>query len=477
MTVRAVIYTRESVDADYERRGVKRHRAMCAAIIEERGWTLVDEYEDNYRSASKRSVRRAQYDRMEQDFRAGRFDALVCYDLDRLTRQPRQLEDWIEWAEEYGLKLVTANGEADLTTDGGRLYARVKAAVARGEIERKGQRQRDAWTVRAREGGKTPGIRPFGYEADQMTVRESEADLIRAAVRDVLAGMSIGSVARRWNEAGVKTARSQALRKEGANVDTSWDSTSVRLVLVNPRISGRRAHNGEIVGEAKWPAIVSVNDQEALIALVRSRRPANQKFGGPVAKNLLSGIMRCGACDRVMRVSTAKGKRIYKCGGSGCTSGPQDELDRYVETLVREFLSDPSSADLMTPDQGDEIEDLREEKRNIESRLIGLANGFGDGLLTHEQMVAGTTTLRSRLNAVESRLGAFTANHALDGLAGVRDVGRIWGNLSIERKRAVVAWLLELKLGVRDRLNPTPAVERIEWSWKHEKPRGDQTEA
>lgn len=477
MTVRAVIYTRESVDADYERRGVKRHRAMCAAIIEERGWTLVDEYEDNYRSASKRSVRRAQYDRMEQDFRAGRFDALVCYDLDRLTRQPRQLEDWIEWAEEYGLKLVTANGEADLTTDGGRLYARVKAAVARGEIERKGQRQRDAWTVRAREGGKTPGIRPFGYEADQMTVRESEAELIRAAVRDVLAGMSIGSVARRWNEAGVKTARSQALRKEGANVDTSWDSTSVRLVLVNPRISGRRAHNGEIVGEAKWPAIVSVNDQEALIALVRSRRPANQKFGGPVAKNLLSGIMRCGACDRVMRVSTAKGKRIYKCGGSGCTSGPQGELDRYVEALVREFLSDPSSADLMTPDQGDEIEDLRKEKSNIEARLLGLANGFADGILTHEQMVAGTTTLRERLNAVESRLGAFTANHALDGLAGVANVDRVWGDLSIERKRAVVAWLLELKLGVRDRLNPTPAVERIEWSWKHEKPRGDQTEA
>jgi hypothetical protein len=41
----------------------------------------------------------------------------VCWDLDRLTRQPRQLEDWIDAATDNGLKLTTANGEADLATD------------------------------------------------------------------------------------------------------------------------------------------------------------------------------------------------------------------------------------------------------------------------------------------------------------------------------------------------------------------------
>ena len=61
-------------------------------------------------------------------------DAIVCYDLDRLTRQPRELEDWNDRAESRGLLLVTANGDADLSTDGGQLYARIQAAVARGEV-------------------------------------------------------------------------------------------------------------------------------------------------------------------------------------------------------------------------------------------------------------------------------------------------------------------------------------------------------
>ncbi|WP_141753505.1 hypothetical protein ACLUU9_08325 [Rothia mucilaginosa] len=39
---------------------------------------------------------------------------MVCYDLDRLIRQPRELEDWIDRTESRGLFLVTANGDADL---------------------------------------------------------------------------------------------------------------------------------------------------------------------------------------------------------------------------------------------------------------------------------------------------------------------------------------------------------------------------
>ncbi|MDK6924063.1 recombinase family protein, partial [Escherichia coli] len=77
------------------------------------------------------------YDAMVASFERGEIDAIICWDLDRLTRQPWQLEEWIDRAEEQGLKLVTANGDADLATDGGRMYARIKAAVARGEIERK----------------------------------------------------------------------------------------------------------------------------------------------------------------------------------------------------------------------------------------------------------------------------------------------------------------------------------------------------
>ena len=115
---RAVMYLRISLDHTGEGLAVARQRDECARIIGQRGWKHVGEYVDNSVSASDARKNRPGYDALVKAYEAGEFDALVCYDLDRLTRQPCQLEDWIDAAEGRGLALVTANGEADLTTDG-----------------------------------------------------------------------------------------------------------------------------------------------------------------------------------------------------------------------------------------------------------------------------------------------------------------------------------------------------------------------
>ncbi|WP_313278412.1 recombinase family protein [Timonella senegalensis] len=139
---------------------IDRHRTQCEAIAQHKGWDVHETYVDQSISATDKAKKRPAYDRMVADYHAGSFDAIICWDLDRLTRQARQLEDWIDAAEERGLKLVTANGEADLSTDGGRMYARIKAAVARAEVERKGARRPPA-TRRARSASQartSPGI-------------------------------------------------------------------------------------------------------------------------------------------------------------------------------------------------------------------------------------------------------------------------------------------------------------------------------
>lgn len=69
-------------------------------------------------SASDSRKVRPGFDGLCRDFEAALCDALIVYVLDRLTRQPRRLEEWIHAAELRGLQYVTTNGEADLTTDG-----------------------------------------------------------------------------------------------------------------------------------------------------------------------------------------------------------------------------------------------------------------------------------------------------------------------------------------------------------------------
>ncbi len=132
---------------------------------------------------------------MVADYHAGRFSAIVCWDLDRLTRQPRQLEDWIDAAIDRDLQLVTANGDADLATTGGRMFARVKAAVARSEVEQKSARQSRAQVQRAQQGRPPKGIRPLGYATDGRVLKR-EAKAVQAIYEAFSGGASLRGIAR-----------------------------------------------------------------------------------------------------------------------------------------------------------------------------------------------------------------------------------------------------------------------------------------
>lgn len=134
--VRAAIYLRISLDREMDGLAIDRQKEACLQIAAERGWAVARTYVDQSRSATDKTKRRHGYERMVADYKTGEFSVIICWDLDRLTRQPRQLEDWIDASETRGLRILTANGEADLATDGGRMYARIKAAVAR--VERSG---------------------------------------------------------------------------------------------------------------------------------------------------------------------------------------------------------------------------------------------------------------------------------------------------------------------------------------------------
>lgn len=193
--VRAAIYLRISQDRELDGLAIERQREDCENLAKFRRWEVVETYVDQSKGATDKTKKRPAYDQMVADYHSGRFTAIVCYDLDRLTRQPRQLEDWIDWAEERGLQLVTANGDADLSTDGGRMYARIKAAVARAEMERKSARQSRAHVQRAEQGRPPKGVRPVGYAVDGKVIRR-EAAAVKAIYAAFDGGASLRGIAR-----------------------------------------------------------------------------------------------------------------------------------------------------------------------------------------------------------------------------------------------------------------------------------------
>lgn len=266
---RCVIYLRISQDREADGLAIERQREDCENLARFKGWEVVKTYVDKSKSATDKASIRPAYEHMVTDYKTGGFSAIICYDLDRLTRQPRQLEDWIDAAEERGLALVTANGDADLSTDGGRMYARIKAAVARAEMERKAARQRLAHQQRARQGRPPKGIRPLGYDksGDQIhTEAKAVAAIYRAFLgeRGTLRGIARAlsgspdehhsivpqlprhswklneerNALRRVANRTLPIEQQQRIRPAPCKPDAPWPESSVLEILRNPRYGG-----------------------------------------------------------------------------------------------------------------------------------------------------------------------------------------------------------------------------------------------
>jgi hypothetical protein len=103
-------------------------------------------------------------------------------------------------------------------------------------------------------------VRPFGYEDDKITLRESEATVIREMVDRYLAGQSLRSLTVWLNDNGVTPA-----------ISKSWQTSAVRQVLCSGRIAGLREHRGEVIGAAVWPAIITPAERDRVLARIAAR--------------------------------------------------------------------------------------------------------------------------------------------------------------------------------------------------------------
>jgi DNA invertase Pin-like site-specific DNA recombinase len=450
------VYCRISLDRDGQGLGVERQEKLCRKLARERGWPVAEVYVDNDRSAYG-GKSRAGYQRMLADIEAGLRDAVICVDLDRLTRRPAELEVFMELADRCGIALANVSGDTDLSTSDGRFKARIMGAVARQESEKKAERVAREAEQAARRGVARGSRRPFGYEADRVTVREDEAELIREAVQRVLDGATIPSVARDWNARGIPTS-------QGAKY--GWLASSVAAVLRNPRLAGLRTYKGEIVAEAGWPPIVDRPTFERLQAKIRrAARP------GRAPKRLMTGIARCGRCGSPLWTSTHHSGRPvarYACikrpGSPGCgaTTIVAEPLDELLTEAVVQRLSTKAftQARIRKPKPRHPDDNVS----RIERELEDLAADYGNGTISRREWLAARTPLEERLARARRTLDA---NNGTAALAPLRngDVRAAWAKLDVARKRAVLEVLIE-----RVTINPATRhvfdPDRIDVVWR-----------
>src|SRR3712207_2313345 len=247
------VYARISQDRDGEGLGVKRQLDDCRAEAQRRGWTVAGEYVDDDVSAFSGKFRPA-YTRLLADLADGLRDAVIVWHLDRLHRRPIELEQFVATCTRAGVSdVVTLHGNFDLGTGDGLLVARLLSAVAANESDAKRRRGRRKMQELA-EAGKPHGggTRPFGFEADKVTHRADEAEVIRDLAARALAGESLTSLTKWLDDTDVRTVTGKP-----------WRTPTVRQLLLNPRIYGMRSHrDGESLTPAVWQPIISAAQGE-----------------------------------------------------------------------------------------------------------------------------------------------------------------------------------------------------------------------
>ncbi|MGW6121453.1 recombinase family protein [Nocardia sp. NPDC055165] len=441
--MRIAIYLRQSLDSRDDRLAIARQRKECLALCANRGWTDIVEYVDNDVSATVGKRRgpdkgtRPAYDRMVRDIESGKIQGVVALDLDRLYRKPVELEHLIDLAERDGLVLNTCGGDADLSTDSGRLFARIKAAVAKAEMERKSARQKLQHQQRAEAGKPWGATRSFGRNADY-TLHPVEAPLAVAAYDDLLAGIKSSAIARAWRAAGVKTT-----------VGGEWNGTRVSAYLSHPRNAGHLVHLGEIVKRDAFPALVSEDVWLAAHEILSD--PARDKRGPDRSrKYLLSGIARCGPCKSPVYGSHSQ----YSCRADGCmkVSRKRVAVDDLIDGLVIGRLSQPDAVELLVDREQVDLDALRREAKSASTKLTELASAFVADEITREQLRTGTEKAKARLAKAESAMADSARVQLFEGLIGPDvDVLAAWTKLresegGLSRCRAVISALMLIEI-------------------------------
>jgi DNA invertase Pin-like site-specific DNA recombinase len=312
-------YLRVSQDKDGTAKSLNQQESENHAAFAERGWQPhPTPYRDPGRSASRYARReREDFAKLISDLEADAFDADILA-IWESSRGSRRLGEWahlIDLCEDKSVQIfVTTHRRLyDPSVPRDRRSMGEDAVDAEYESAKTSERiQRHV--AAAAKAGKVHGKNLYGYQRyytqgsngpvlDRIEAHPEQAPVVQEAARRVETGESYYAIAKSLNERGIPARRpNTAADRKGHG----WTGGAVKQMLSVPAYAGKRAHRGEIVGDAVWPALIEYERWVALQALLfRHERRRNPNTW--TVRYLCTGVAFCAVCGAKLAV----GKQNY----------------------------------------------------------------------------------------------------------------------------------------------------------------------
>ena len=360
-------------------------------------------YEDE--GYSGKSTQRPQFKKMMEDCNKHKFDTIICYRFDRVSRNIKDFADLIQELERLQIEFVSIKENFDTASPMGRAMMFISSVFSQLERETIAERIRDNMHELAKSGRWLGGITPTGYCSQELVGSVTVDGKVRKAFKlDIIEKEAtlVKLIFSKFTETNSLTKTETYLRQHHIKTKNNRDFTrfSISNILKNPvymiadedawnyfenlgveafspkesfdGVHGIMAYSKTVQTTGKmnqlkdvkeW--IISVGKHIGLISgaewikvqkmLQQNKSKSYRKPKSNVA--LLSGILYCGNCGSYMRPKLSnrlndKGERIYDylCETKEKTRSQEccmkrtkgNEIDRLVCENIKQLAEDKS---------------------------------------------------------------------------------------------------------------------------------------
>ncbi|MCT4618705.1 MAG: recombinase family protein [Marinisporobacter sp.] len=391
--MKAAIYSRKS---KFTGKGdsVENQVQMCKEYAKMHNITDYIIYEDEGFSGG--TTNRPMFQQMLQAARKKKFDILICYRLDRISRNIGDFAHLIEELQQYCISFISIREQFDTSTPMGRAMMNIAAVFAQLERETIAERIRDNMLELAKSGHWLGGQVPLGYKSKKITYLDEEfkersmyqlsplkeeLEIIKLIFNKYIETKSLSQVSKYLFSTHIKGKNGGNLNKKSIhNILTSPVYVRANAEIFNylkalgvttagkPNgksgiLTYNKNQNGKKQNYSQW--IAAIGKHEGIIQpthwlLIQETLKMNKKKAPRIGTShsaLLTGILKCALCGSNMRVTYGnkiKGTNLrthyYTCslktnsGKTKCTNKNvrgddlEDLVIKNLKTLKKDVL-------------------------------------------------------------------------------------------------------------------------------------------
>lgn len=394
------IYVRESRDdfgENYETIEVQRDLLVDYVKKNNLGEIKSIYIDDNVSGAG---FERNGIDELKNDIRNAKIDLLILKDLSRLGRNNAKTLLFLDYLEEYGIRVITFDGRYDSLKDNETVgidtwfnerYIRDISKKIRTNIRYKIER------------GEYIGSAPYGYKKSEakkntLVVDESTAQTVKEIFELYLNGHGQKSIAEHLNETGILSPLS--IKNNGK---TLWSAVAINRILSNRVYIGDTVQgiSEKITFKSKktrrlprenW--IITENTHQAIIdrnvfeeaQKIRQSKKNNILFPNKGKTHPFRGIVHCGKCGSSMFARSRKNGKVGFVCGNYCKNGAKECTSHYInQQILINIVSEEIKELFGIPKWQKEIEIFFESQMNTKKQKLGDIKTLQSQLLSKQK--------------------------------------------------------------------------------------------